>query len=296
MTDSFSRSKSDGGVKSLSGGDGDHQISEIENFLEHVDHIDLSVRWDTRFDAAAITANDHEGNFIAPMVFELGRIRGLLANWSFIHSAMSIDDPYKLMLEYTQAMMGFLLFNSQPETIEIIGLGGGSLAKYCHRYLPQSKIRGVEVDGSILEIADQFFIPPVSDRFEIIWGDGADFVVNDENKTDVLLVDGFDSGGQPPQLCSLEFYRACHARLNPGGVFVANLCTQPFKQEPCSGRIRDIFGQAITISVELGMNLVVLACKDKHQHFDKEQLINVAITLKPDHPLPLIAIAASLYL
>src|SRR3546814_5260491 len=62
---------------------------------------------------------------------------------------MSIPEPNRLLLEYTQAMMGFLLFNASPGTIEIIGLGGGSLAKYCHAYLPSSNIRAVEIDEHV---------------------------------------------------------------------------------------------------------------------------------------------------
>src|SRR3546814_8125175 len=72
---------------------------------------------------------------------------------------MSITEPNRLLLEYTQAMMGFLLFNASPGTIEIIGLGGGSLAKYCHAYLPSSNIRAVEIDEHVMAMAGQFCIP-----------------------------------------------------------------------------------------------------------------------------------------
>src|SRR3546814_18680103 len=127
---------------------------------------------------------------------------------------MSISDPVRLMLEYTQAMMCFLLFNPSPETVEIIGLGGGSLAKYCHKFLPGTSIRGVDVDWNVIDVADQYCMPPRSDRFEIIWAYGSEFVVTDQRSTDILLVDGFHSSGQTPQLCSPDFYRTCRDRLN----------------------------------------------------------------------------------
>src|SRR3546814_9122322 len=75
-------------------------------------------------------------------------MRSLLANWAFVQSIMSIDDPDRLMLDYTRQMMGFLLFNPSPQTIEMIGLGGGSLAKYCYKYLPDVSITAVEIDRS----------------------------------------------------------------------------------------------------------------------------------------------------
>src|SRR3546814_9081734 len=86
----------------------------------------------------------------APLIFELGNMRSLLANWAFVQSIMSIDDPDRLMLDYTRQMMGFLLFNPSPQTIEMIGLGGGSMAKYCYKYLPDVSITAVAIDPEVL--------------------------------------------------------------------------------------------------------------------------------------------------
>jgi spermidine synthase len=46
-------------------------------------------------------------------------------------SAMSLSEPDALIAQYTRKMMSFLLFNPDPKHIVMIGLGGGSLAKYC---------------------------------------------------------------------------------------------------------------------------------------------------------------------
>lgn len=259
----------------------------IEDFLDHIGWIDREQRWSARFEAtpAVLCSEDH--GFAAPLVFELGDIRSLLANWAYVQSAMSIAEPFRLVLEYTQAMMGFLLFNPSPATIEIIGLGGGSLAKYCHKYLPQTSIRAVEVDWEVIAVADQFCIPPSSDRFGIVWAEGSDFVTNDERSTDILLVDGFDASGQPPQLCSLEFYRACRSRLNTNGILVVNLCNYPGKLVPMLERLRECFGQLITVPVEAGMNCIVIAFRDERLGFDRDELFATARILQRKHGLPL---------
>ena len=57
-----------------------------------------------------------------------------------VQSRMRLDDPTALDLDYSRVMMAFLLLQPQPESILMIGLGGGSLAKYCHRHLPQARI------------------------------------------------------------------------------------------------------------------------------------------------------------
>ncbi len=56
-----------------------------------------------------------------------------------IQSRMLKADPEHLLLDYTRTMMGFLLFVPKPARIAMIGLGGGSLAKYCRRRLPDGK-------------------------------------------------------------------------------------------------------------------------------------------------------------
>ncbi|MBD3772375.1 MAG: hypothetical protein IE921_02190 [Rhodobacteraceae bacterium] len=294
MTDSYFGSSTDTCSSAAAMVVEDRSATEIEDFLDHIDRIDRDNRWSARFEAAASQLHDEEAGFVAPLVFELGDIRSLLANWAYVQSAMSITDPFRLLLEYTQAMMGFLLFNPSPKTIEIIGLGGGSLAKYCHKFLPGSSIRGVEVDWDVLAVADQFCMPPASDRFEIIWGDGSDFVAKDERTTDIVLVDGFDSSGQPAQLCSLDFYRACRSRLNAGGIFIVNLCNYPGKHGQILDRLRECFGETVTVPVEAGMNLIVFAFRDEHSRFTREKLRETARILQINHPLPMAGLVEKL--
>ncbi len=266
----------------------------LEDFLDHLDAIDRDLRWTERFELNAASPVEGSTPRSAPFIFEFGDIRSLLANWGYVQSAMSISDPYRLVLQYTQAMMGFLLFNPSPKTIEIIGLGGGSLAKYCHGYLPDASIRAVEVDWNVIELADQFQVPTASERFETIWDDGANFVVNDWRKTDVLLVDGFDSCGQPSRLCSEDFYMACRERLTPDGVFVANLCNLPGRNQPFIKRLRTCFYKVISVPAEAGMNVVVFAGSDSSLKGDDCQLADRAGVLQRYHPIPMVSFASNL--
>ena len=52
---------------------------------------------------------------------------------------MSLDEPDALVTAYTRKMMAFLLFNPAPKRIAMVGLGGGSLAKFCYRNLPKPR-------------------------------------------------------------------------------------------------------------------------------------------------------------
>ena len=67
---------------------------------------------------------------VRPFVYEDRTTKALHFSISEIQSRMDVRDPYALDLEYTQTMMGFLLFHPQTRGIAMIGLGGGSLAKF----------------------------------------------------------------------------------------------------------------------------------------------------------------------
>ena len=179
-----------------------------------------------------------------------------------IQSRMQRHAPDDLMLGYTKAMMSFLLFQPAPARIAMIGLGGGSIAKYCLRTLPSVDFTAIEISPEVIGFRSEFAIPADGDRFRVICGDGADWVRDAPNRVDALIVDGFDLGGQPPQLCSQYFYDQCHARLSETGVAVTNLWGSDVQYGACISRLRNSFGnQVVSISTEDPENRIVFACK-----------------------------------
>lgn len=126
--------------------------------------------------------------------------------WHETQSCMDIRQPEALSLEYTRTMMGFLLFIPEPQSLAMVGLGGGSLAKFCHRHLTKTRIKVVEINPHIVALRDEFHIPADSGRFRVVLGDGAEFVRNPPRRFDVLLLDGYDQDGLPLALSSQRFY------------------------------------------------------------------------------------------
>lgn len=175
------------------------------------------------------------------------------------------------------------------------GLGGGSLAKYCYRYLPDTKITAIEIDPEVIAVRDQFFMPPESDRFEIVCEDGAEFVRRDTRNSDILLVDGFDKDGQPAQLCALEFYRDCRSRLNPGGIMVVNLCDDQWKHASALSRIRECFGFTIDLPLKIGMNRIIFAFKDRGPSLDRAAFLKTASNLEQVHPMSFVSVAREIW-
>ena len=139
-----------------------------------------------------------------------------------VQSVMYRSDPDRLVLCYTRLMMAFLLFQPAPRDLVIIGLGGGSLSKYCYRHLPRTRITSVEINERVIALRDRFSIPPDDARFRVVHGNGADFIAAPPHDIDVILLDGFDIVGLPRELGSQHFYDGCAAALRDGGVLVAN--------------------------------------------------------------------------
>jgi len=141
-----------------------------------------------------------------------------------VQSAMDLRNPDRLVLNYTRLMMGFVLFQPRPLNMLMIGLGGGSLPKFCHRHLPGTDITVVEIDPRVIALRDQFEVPPDQQDFRVVQADGADFVAAmDDASYDVIMVDGFDAESMAPALGTHNFYAHCARLLTTGGVMVCNL-------------------------------------------------------------------------
>lgn len=194
-------------------------------------------------------------------------VRALHFSLAEVQSSMRNDDPDALVLAYTQRMMGFLLWQPRPASVAMIGLGGGSLAKFCHRHLPDTVLLAAEINPHVIALRDEFGVPPDSERFSVVCLDGAVLVREPPRRFDVLLVDGFDWEGLPEALCSQAFYDDCAGALTDTGWLVANLPSgedQP-AFEVHLARVRRTFGADAVLVVgdgERGLNSVVLACRD----------------------------------
>ena len=200
---------------------------------------------------------------VRPFVHEGGSFRSLHFSIREVQSRMSFDDPSALELEYSRTMMGFLLFKQEPKHIAMVGLGGGSLAKFCYRHLPAVRIEVVEINPHVLALRDEFQIPPDDERLTVLLGDGAAFVREAGPGCDVLMVDGFDYDGQPSELSSQAFYDDCADLLPAGGILVVNLFSRHAEYDLFVDRIRRSFADEVLVveGADLG-NSIVLAFKD----------------------------------
>jgi spermidine synthase len=182
-------------------------------------------------------------------------------------SEMRIDDPYALVNEYTRKMMGFLAFQPRPKQVLIIGLGGGSLVKYCHRNLPTTRITAVEIDPDVLALRSQFLVPPDDDRLRVIQADGADHVtqmVDRGEQINAILVDAYDHTGVAKSVVEPSFMENTKQILGANGVFVMNLVAESADARRHFETIRQVFADTVVVAMQRGGNLVIFAGQSLH--------------------------------
>jgi len=179
-----------------------------------------------------------------------------------VQSRMQLQHPDALDLRYTRTMMGFLRFLPAPEAIAMIGLGGGSLAKFCHRHLPKARIDVAELNPHVIALRDAFRVPADSRRFRVVEADGARFVREAERRYDVLLLDAFGPQGLPRSLSSQRFYDDCLDVLVPGGLLVSNFHTAARDFGACVQRLERSFASgALVVEDREAGNSIVFARK-----------------------------------
>jgi spermidine synthase len=197
-----------------------------------------------------------------PLVSTRGGRRTLEFGAGNVQSEMRLARPSALLLAYTRAMMCFALFVPRPRHILMVGLGGGSLAKFCYLCFPQARITVVELRADVIALRAQFCVPPDDARFRVVHGDAAAYLAGVPDSADVLVVDGFDAAGLPPALGSSRFYADCRRALRHGGVLVANIFSYDPHYPAMLGRLRLMFGGQVSwLEQVAGNNRILFAVK-----------------------------------
>lgn len=246
-------------------------------------------------DAEALVDSVLAKRYPRPFVIEDDGARCLYFTRDFIQSEMRLADPFELAFAYTRKMMAFLLFLPEPRAILMLGLGGGSLAKWCHRHLPEARVTAVEIDPDVIAFRDQFLVPPDDARFRVVRGDAAEFVAQCEEKADVVIIDAFDRDGVAPALCTREFYRDVRAMLSRRGVVAANLVGPKAERVAHLEMLRTVFeDNVILLPIADDGNYVAFAFRDPAFEPRWRWMAGEARALKARHGLDFPRFAARL--
>lgn len=230
-----------------------------------------------------------------PCIQDDDGVRCLRFDSGALQSAMRLSEPFALDLSYTKTMMGFMLFNAEPRHILLVGLGGGSLSKYCYRRFPNARITTLEIDPDVIALRDEFLIPPDDERFRVVQADARDWLASAAAQADVILLDAYDAAGLPDDLCAEPFYSNCWRVLDDQGVLAANY----WGGEPDRGvyleRLRAIFdGRVWWSRAPDSDNLIAFAVKNPRFYPQWSRLMAKAQALDKLYALDLVKVVNDL--
>lgn len=160
------------------------------------------------------------------MVLDEGAYRSLYFDNQMTQSRMALAHPLWLILPYTRHMLAALLFNNHPRHILMIGLGGGSLAKFFLHYFPACRMDVVDSNPKMASIAQQFFFLPTETRLTLYCADGESFVTTQRANApsyDLILLDAFDHDGMAHAIYTDLFFHDIQHLLSDDGLLAFNV-------------------------------------------------------------------------
>lgn len=129
-----------------------------------------------------------------------------------------------------------LLCHPEPRRVLVIGGGdGGTLRRVLEHPSVEDAVM-VEIDERVTALSREFLPSIAADAWEdprasVLFDDGNAYLHADGDPFDAIIVDSSDPVGPGIVLFETPFYRRCLDRLNPGGVFVAQVGSPIYFQD-----------------------------------------------------------------
>jgi spermidine synthase len=159
----------------------------------------------------------------------------------YTESGMKLSDPGALTVTYTQLMTVGLAYAPKTERILEIGLGGGRTVTYLNAALPDAAIIAVEIDQDVVDLAKKYFGFKESARMRAVVADGRSFLIRDNDRYDIILIDAYRGPFVPFHLLTKEFYTLVKSRLAPGGVVVQNIEPSTMLFDSATATLNSVF-------------------------------------------------------
>lgn len=222
-----------------------------------------------------VTISVHEG------------VRYLHLGSPWVQGAMRIDEPNHLELQYVQQMMMWQLFMDQPEHIMQLGLGAGSLSKFCYQHYPEAKITAVELNHDVIRAARLLFELPSDDaRLPVVNNCAFEHIKQcAAGSVDVLQVDLYGATADNPALESLDFYQECARVLSDEGMLTVNILGNELVHARNLHHLQQSFAAVAWLPESHDGNIVAIAFKNPPS-VDFEDLYTKATQLTMAYGLP----------
>jgi len=140
-----------------------------------------------------------------------------------MHSIMNKSQPSELLIYTRYFPVGFV-FNPFAKHVLFVGGGGFSGPKYFLARYPDVTVDVVEMDPTVIDVAQKYFNVTNNPRLNIYNEDARDYLSKTSNeKYDIIILDAYSKNYVPFHLMTLEFYELLYSKLStPNGIVVSN--------------------------------------------------------------------------
>ena len=150
-------------------------------------------------------------------------------------------------------------------SILVLGNGSGTFATQCRKHYGIDKIDAVEIDGSITDLAREYFNLP--EEVNVYTYDGRAFLNASKDKYNVIMVDAYQDITVPFQMSSQEFFSLVKDHLKEDGVLVVNMSMRGKGENTINSYLADtistLFSEVYTIDVTYSSNRELFASNNK---------------------------------
>jgi len=217
-----------------------------------------------------------------------------------IESKAHNTDKLELPLSYSQLMPAGLLYQTEPKSLLVIGLGGGTVSTYLGHYFDNLKIIGVELDDKVIDVSKKHFNLQESENFKVVNEDGRIFLSKAAGSYDLIMLDAYKGGYIPFHLCTKEYFALVKNHLNENGAVVLNLQRGSRLFKNILKTLESVFdnldiygsktkGNAVVVAYDgkekLGFELRDIAQLLQQQHgfrYDLQETVDLKIDVKID--------------
>lgn len=231
-------------------------------------------------DRAELLRRVRRDEMTQPYIFETSTERRMHFTSGCTQSTMRLDDPDALVSAYTRKMMAFLLLNPVPRKILMLGLGGGTLPKFCYRRLPRAEITVVEVNEQVIALRDEFCIPKDDNRLRVVHADAGAYIGQIGDPIDVILVDAFDPTGIARSLPASRFYSHAVNCLTDNGILVMNFWGDRERYVENLTQAARAFGKNLRLVPTTESNMILFASRQPAPSSINEELESLSCWLQ----------------
>ena len=164
----------------------------------------------------------HDSLYNHIVVSEDREARYLRFGYGAKQSAMTLANPTALRVPYTAYLALGMAF-TKPERVLMIGLAGGSVARFVRSACPEVAMDVVELDPHVVGVARRFFCVEADAALRIHLDDGRMFVKRTGERYDWIVLDAFHADSMPHHMATEEFFREVKGILTPRGVVTMNV-------------------------------------------------------------------------